>query len=250
MLDNLANFIIAAILLVLTVIILVQLQSDIFGLNATEDPVYDEGDMSAVAYESDESSPSSPSMSTHTPSHESEHFTNYDDPQCKEDKPLLSTILQQQGGSPQMPPPGSQGSQGSHNAMQQPSSYNGSSVPEPCSLSNDVADSAAATPPSSSQENHTCAPKSPLLTPSELLPKDANSLWELSAPSVSCGDVTSSSLIQAAKHHGLNTVGTSLRNANLQLRSEPPNPQVAVSPWLNSTISPDLERKSLDGGCP
>lgn len=37
-----------------------------------------------------------------------------------------------------------------------------------------------------------------------------------------------------------------LRNANLNLRGEPPNPQVKVSPWLQSTIEPDLNRRSLD----
>tara|TARA_B110000858_G_C17747951_1_gene448272 strand:- start:876 stop:1397 length:522 start_codon:yes stop_codon:yes gene_type:complete len=46
---------------------------------------------------------------------------------------------------------------------------------------------------------------------------------------------------------GVNTVGQSLRNANQQLRAEPPNPQVSVSPWLNSTIGPDLARRPLDG---
>ena len=38
----------------------------------------------------------------------------------------------------------------------------------------------------------------------------------------------------------------SLRNANVGLRSEPPNPQVKVSPWLNSTIEPDLQRRPLE----
>jgi hypothetical protein len=45
-------------------------------------------------------------------------------------------------------------------------------------------------------------------------------------------------------------VGQTLRNANLQIRSEPPNPQVAVSPWLNSTIEPDINRRPFEiGGC-
>jgi len=47
---------------------------------------------------------------------------------------------------------------------------------------------------------------------------------------------------------GVNTVGQSLQNANRQLRSEPPNPQVKVSPWLQSTIEPDTDRKSLEIG--
>ena len=52
--------------------------------------------------------------------------------------------------------------------------------------------------------------------------------------------------LDAGFHVGVNTVGQSLRNANLQLRSEPPNPQVAVSPWSNTTIGPDLQRKPLE----
>ena len=47
---------------------------------------------------------------------------------------------------------------------------------------------------------------------------------------------------------GINTVGQSLRNANRQLRSEPPNPQVKVSPWLQTTIEPDTNRKPLEIG--
>jgi len=48
---------------------------------------------------------------------------------------------------------------------------------------------------------------------------------------------------------GVNTVGSSLRNANYGLRSEPPNPQTMVSPWNASTINPDLQRLPLEIGC-
>lgn len=34
----------------------------------------------------------------------------------------------------------------------------------------------------------------------------------------------------------------SLRNANYQLRSDPPNPQESVCPWSNTTISPESRR--------
>ena len=41
-----------------------------------------------------------------------------------------------------------------------------------------------------------------------------------------------------------------MRNPNLQIRSEPANPQVKVSPWLQSTIEPDSNRRPLEiGGC-
>ena len=41
-----------------------------------------------------------------------------------------------------------------------------------------------------------------------------------------------------------------MRNANLQVRSEPPNPQTNVSPWMNTTIEPDLMRAPFEIGCP
>tara|TARA_B110000285_G_scaffold29792_1_gene30325 strand:- start:1378 stop:1914 length:537 start_codon:yes stop_codon:yes gene_type:complete len=44
---------------------------------------------------------------------------------------------------------------------------------------------------------------------------------------------------------GVDTQGSSLRNANLQLRADPPNPRKSVSPWMNSTIESDPTRNSL-----
>ena len=38
-----------------------------------------------------------------------------------------------------------------------------------------------------------------------------------------------------------------IRNANLDIRSLPPNPMLAVGPWNNSTIYPDLLRRPLEG---
>ena len=55
-------------------------------------------------------------------------------------------------------------------------------------------------------------------------------------------------MLDSSYHVGVNTVGQSLRNANLQLRSEPPNPQGNVSPWMNTTIGPDLPRRPLEQG--
>jgi hypothetical protein len=44
---------------------------------------------------------------------------------------------------------------------------------------------------------------------------------------------------------GIDTQGSSLRNANYQIRDEPSNPKTIVSPWMNSTIDVDLHRKPL-----
>jgi hypothetical protein len=42
------------------------------------------------------------------------------------------------------------------------------------------------------------------------------------------------------------TQSQTLRNANLQLRSEPANPQTDVCAWNQTTIQPDLYRKPLE----
>jgi hypothetical protein len=105
------------------------------------------------------------------------------------------------------------------------------------------ADSGVPTDPNS------CFPKNTQLQPEELLPADANSQWAQSCPAGQ-GSIGDQNFLTAGHHTGINTVGNSLRNANLQLRSEPPNPQVSVGPWNTSTISPDLNRRPLEvGGC-
>lgn len=83
--------------------------------------------------------------------------------------------------------------------------------------------------------------------PSELLPKDENNQWSRLNPA-GAGDLENINLLKAGYHAGIDTVGSSLRNANLQVRSEPPNPTNKVSPWLNSTIEPDLMRQPLEIG--
>ncbi len=93
-----------------------------------------------------------------------------------------------------------------------------------------------------------CFPKDQL-TPGELLPGDANSKWAQSVPAGQ-GELGDQNFLTAGHHVGVNTVGQTLRNANRQLRSEPPNPQVKVSPWLQSTIEADSNRRPLEiGGC-
>lgn len=81
---------------------------------------------------------------------------------------------------------------------------------------------------------------------SDLLPSDSNSDWAKLNPSVSAG--MTPDLLQAGFHIGLDTVGQTLRNANLQLRSDPIIPKQDVGPWLQSTIEPDLGRVPLELG--
>ncbi len=91
-----------------------------------------------------------------------------------------------------------------------------------------------------------CYPRDQL-TPSELLPRDMNSIWAEQNP-MGPGSLKGKNFLSAGALIGVNTVGQSLRNANLQIRSEPPNPQVAVSIFNQSTISPDISHRPLEIG--
>jgi hypothetical protein len=83
--------------------------------------------------------------------------------------------------------------------------------------------------------------------PAELLPKDTNSQWAQLNPSGK-GELANINLLKAGYHIGIDTIGQTLRNANLQIRSEPPNPQLNVGPWNQSTIEPDFMRVPLELG--
>jgi len=101
-------------------------------------------------------------------------------------------------------------------------------------------------PFASAEKPANCYPKNQL-APQELLPNDANSKWAQVNP-MGAGDISGKNFLNAGALIGVNTVGSSLRNASWDLRSEPPNPQVSVSPWLNSTIEPDVLRRPMEIG--
>lgn len=84
----------------------------------------------------------------------------------------------------------------------------------------------------------------PTANPGDLLPGQGN-LWGGTNPS----DLTNVNLLNPTQVVGINTQGSSLRNANLQLRSEPPNPRTNTNcPWNISTIEDDKFRKQLEIG--
>ena len=89
-----------------------------------------------------------------------------------------------------------------------------------------------------------CYPKD-VLSSADLLPRVANSLWAQVSPSGQ-GSLADQNFLTSGFHIGINTVGQTLRNANRQLRSEPLNPQVKVSPWQQTTIEPDINRRPLE----
>ena len=88
------------------------------------------------------------------------------------------------------------------------------------------------------------------LTATDLLPSNAPTSFSENCPDLSVSGVSDGvelGITCNAKSLGMES--QVLRNANLQLRSEPPNPQTQVSPWMNSTIEPDLQRVPLELGC-
>ena len=84
-------------------------------------------------------------------------------------------------------------------------------------------------------------------SPSDLLPVDTNSQWASLNP-VNNGNAMVPDLLQAGYHIGLDTIGQTLKNPNLQIRSEPHIPKVSVGPWNQSTYEPDLMRVPLELG--
>jgi hypothetical protein len=86
---------------------------------------------------------------------------------------------------------------------------------------------------------------------SELLPTDQNSQWaSLNPVNMNGGNIMSGDLLQAGYHIGLDTIGQTMKNANLQLRSDPIIPKIDVGPWNQSTYEPDYARVPLEiGAC-
>lgn len=78
-----------------------------------------------------------------------------------------------------------------------------------------------------------------------LLPKEDPQLvedWNVVTP----GNLSDQNFLEAGFHLGVDSIANTLKNANYQLRSEPPNPQVKVGPWNNSSYEPDPYRRSFE----
>ena len=83
----------------------------------------------------------------------------------------------------------------------------------------------------------------PAADPSDLLPASSNNEFSASNP------LSGTNFLSPHASPGLNTQGSSLRNPNLQLRSEPPNPRSNTNcPWNISTIEGDKYRRPLEIG--
>lgn len=94
-----------------------------------------------------------------------------------------------------------------------------------------------------------CAQNAPTFVATSLLPK-------INLPGVPSWDVMDTEalarqdFLAPTQQIGVDTVLSSLRNASRDIRNNIPNPIAVVSPWLNSTILPDLERRNLDSYVP
>lgn len=73
--------------------------------------------------------------------------------------------------------------------------------------------------------------------PSDLLPaaNSGENGWDV-LNSVSTTAGANPDLLEAGYHTGIDTIGQSLRNANLQLRSDPSIPITDTGPWNQTTI--------------
>jgi hypothetical protein len=87
-----------------------------------------------------------------------------------------------------------------------------------------------------------------VLSSTDLLPReDGFNVWQATNPQ-SQGALTDQNFLEAGHHFGINTVGQSLKNPNLQLRSDPIIPKRDIGPFLQSTFEPDTNRRFFEIG--
>lgn len=99
-------------------------------------------------------------------------------------------------------------------------------------------------------EVSSCSDNAPSFVSSSLLPKPSTTgqrSWNVNAPE---NVLASQNFLSASQQIGVNTILGSTRNSSYDIRSNIPNPISVVSPWMNTSILPDLERKPLDPGAP
>jgi hypothetical protein len=77
----------------------------------------------------------------------------------------------------------------------------------------------------------------------DLLPKKSEDWFE--TPNVGTSVEDANLLADALFRGGINTVGTTNKNANYDIRGNVPNPKIVVSPWNNSSYDPDNNMQGL-----
>ena len=89
-------------------------------------------------------------------------------------------------------------------------------------------------------------PMMPMLTPaSQLLPKPSpdSADFDMWAPK----NLQAQNFLTATQWIGVNTQGSSLKNANYDLRADPIIPKQDVGPWYMSSVDPNIYQKPLFG---
>jgi hypothetical protein len=97
-----------------------------------------------------------------------------------------------------------------------------------------------------SQSISACAQNAPTFVATSLLPKPAipgQESWDIGAPN---NILANQNFLSATQQIGVDTVMSSTRNQSYDIRSNIPNPINVVSPWNNTDILPDLEKRPLD----
>lgn len=91
-----------------------------------------------------------------------------------------------------------------------------------------------------------CAQNAPTFVATSLLPKPAipgQQAWEINAPN---NILANQNFLSAVQQIGVDTTLSSKRNQSYDIRNTIPNPIGVVSPWNNTSIMPDLEKRPLD----
>jgi hypothetical protein len=123
------------------------------------------------------------------------------------------------------------------------------SQPEPFSpgdIKSSPAEIEAPAPPSSMASAPTT--RHDTVQPADLLPPDSNAQWNMDNNLTSLSGMKMPSVTSATFLSGIDTIGQSMKNPNLQLRSDPVIPRVNTGPWNQPTIDDDAIRVSLDIG--
>lgn len=79
----------------------------------------------------------------------------------------------------------------------------------------------------------------------KMMPQEIEDDWFDPLPNQSTKKIKGTHMIHPKIHMGVNTVGSSMRNASHDIRGDIPNPKMMVSPFNNTTIEPDTNIRGL-----
>ena len=96
------------------------------------------------------------------------------------------------------------------------------------------------------QKISACAQNAPTFVATSLLPNPSvpgQQSWDINAPN---NILANQNFLSATQQVGIDTILGSARNTSYDIRNNIPNPINVVSPWMNTSITPDLEKRPLD----